>query len=133
MRRVLSSKDFVDYVLKAAEVDYPHVICYSSNFPNMIDPEWREYVLARMKLFQQTGQFSQVKFSPPDELDDDWMFIATLTNIPDSHIMPEQIDYNPGPDTPLDWLKLIVLEVVSGTVIGAIIGGLILYFTGGIK
>lgn len=111
MRKVVvHPQTFVDTILKLAKVEQVHVLKWSSQYPQMQNHEWREYVLARMRIHQHAGVFKEVKFSPPDLIDDEWLFTATIGKdfVEDEIISPRG---KPHLDTNITIVQVIVLLI----------------------
>lgn len=121
---VVDPKTFCATIMKLATVEQVHVMKWSGQYPQMEDPEWRSYVMARMRILQQSGIFTEVKFSPPDELDDEWMFCATIGRPVEASIQQGyKENYMVGEPLGM-WDYLLILAIVlfiAAIVVGAIV------------
>lgn len=115
MRKVVvDPKTFVDTIAKLATTNNLYVMKWSDQYPQMVDHLWRADVMAELAK-HHVRTFQWCKFYGPDEIDDEWMFIAAIDH---DH---RSIDYNPGPSTWDEWLFMLsIVSVIALTISGLI-------------
>lgn len=128
MRKVVVPPEiFSATILRDAVTQNPHVIKWSGTYPQMVDPLWRNDVLDIFSRLHR-NKFTDFKFIGPDDLDDEWVFIASKkdgawSNINESNV--EQVipnGYGVLQPQPLKWYDIML----SASIVASIGGGFLL-------
>lgn len=126
--RILKPQEFVNRVLMHAPKASCHVIKWQSHYPQMMVPEWREEVLGILSR-NHKNKFSDFKFNGPDELDDDWQFVATPIPEAWTEIVGEEDHMVGQPLGARDYalifgIVLFIAAVVCGIIVFIGLGGI---------